>query len=314
MAICLSCLQHSPKVGELCTCGASYTVLDNQTMDSFGLLGTLVAGKFVPTAILKETREAIYFDAWQPAVARALTLIFIKPVICNNPENRALVLSVIEKIATIKQQNTPTLLEVAEIPEKQAIVATFEAIKGVPLPEFLATHEPDPVSLIHIIHQLLQALATHHKKNITFPHISVDNIHIHRSGGDDYFLKLSNLIEKTLIYIEKDNSLQDDVFYVGELVLSILTGKKPPFEQVELPPEREFLMPIAQLFIRAIAPISQRFESCAELLQEFESALDLNANEEKPAVIQKAASSNDIKRPTPLPFDQVIWMHRPPMD
>ena len=101
------------------------------------------------------------------------------------------------------------------------------------------------------------------------------------------------------------------------MALSLMTGKPMPIQQVELSPDRAFMLPIAQIFMRAASPIKdQRYPSCIELLQAFETAFDLNTHDQSAGLsstnTRESSSKRSVKRHTPVPFEQVIWMHRPP--
>ncbi|MBQ9816499.1 MAG: hypothetical protein IJM59_03375 [Proteobacteria bacterium] len=313
MAVCLVCSKKSHQLGELCSCGGGYTVHDQHGEDSLHLLGKLIVNKIVPTAVISETNELIQYDAFQPSIDRTIAFIVVKPIVNNDPARRARLFSVVDKCAAIKQQNTPNILEIIDLPDLRCSSMTLEPIKGERLNEYMNTHPLDPVSLMHIIHQILQAVSAHHQAGICFPGIRAENVRISRSGSDRVFVKLTDLFSLTCQHDSEQNSFSDDVFNIGQMALSLITGQSLPITQIELPRDRSFLMPIAQLFSKAIAPKEERFESCTELLQAFETAFDLNTHEnERPEVITSVSNKKVSKHQTPVPFEQVIWMHRPP--
>ena len=317
MAICLSCNHESKNVGELCpACKKCYTVQNNPGTDSMNMLGKLIANKFIPTSVLSESNETIYYDAFQPAVARQVTLILFKPSTLANEKARLKFQSFIDKSSSVKQQNALSLLEIVELPEIHSYVIAYEATKGETLDKYLQTQSLDPVAYMHIIHQILQVVAAHHAKGICFPHLSPENVRILSSGSDIYFVKLTGILASIFSHLNEPESTQDDVYYIGQIALYLITGNPLPITIVELPPDKSFLMPIAQLFMRTLAPKDQRFESCVDLLQAFEIAFSLNASHEQdpqPPVSTKSSSSKRaIPKHTPIPFEQIIWMHRPP--
>lgn len=317
MAICLVCSQKSRLPGELCACGKAYTVQDDHGDDPLKILGTQIANKFIPIAVRRDTDSVVYYDAYQPSIDRTVRLIAIKSQWMNTQEKRAYFQNYIDRSASIKQQNTLNLLEVQKLSDKSnSFVMIYEALKGESLADYLETHDQDPVAIMHIIHQILQGIAAFHQKGVRFPSLSFSNVNIMRSGGDDVFVKLSNLIETYLSGYDIISST-DDVYSIGQMALSLITGQPMPIQQVELTPERAFMLPIAQLFMRAASPIKdQRYPSCIELLQAFETAFDLNSHD--PNVNLPNANAHDssskqaVKRHTPVPVEQVIWMHRPP--
>ena len=317
MAICLSCSKSSPKPGILCpSCGGAYTVHDSPGIDPLNILGRLLAGKIVPTLVIQQSAATVYYEAIQPSIGRTILLTVLKPEIAADPAAMQSIQNFIDKSSRIKQQNTPNLLEVVDLPELKTSAITFEAVKGDPLIALLKSHPIDPVSTLHIIHQVLQALAAHHAKQIPFPRLSLNNIRIMKSGTDAYFIKLCGLIDQFALCVREQKSLSDDVYYMGQLALILLTGKPAPFNAAELPQERAFLLPIIQLFLRAVAPPPQRFETALPLLQSFELAFDMphdnamvSQQNSKPVVAKRVTPKR-----APIPIEQIIWMHRPPKE
>lgn len=312
MAICLKCSKKSHQVGELCSCGAGYTVYEEHGKDPLGLLGKMLANKLVPTAVLNIGQMTICYEALEPVVDRTVSLIVGRPEVSKDPEFRKRFLSLVDKFAVIRSPNSLGVLEEIEIPETKTLAITCEAYKGEPLTEFMITHEVDPVAVMHIIHQVLQVAAAYHKNGIAVPHLSSSNIRIMRMGSDEYFVKLTGMAEAVLSWMDKE-TLVDDVYHVGQFALSLMTGNPAPIETVELPPERAYLLPIAQIFLRAIAPSDKRFLSCIELCQTFEAVFELNTRDSEQVVpVRNSVSKKSSDRHTPVPFEQVIWMHCPP--
>lgn len=313
MAVCLNCNQKSDLLGQLCTCGMRYMVHDDHGKEPLNLLGKLIANKFIPTAVVEVQHSTIVYETFQPIVDRVLGLTVLKPELAANTDIKNAFLEMVDKCAGIKQQNTPIFFEVLELASEGVLAVTTEAYKGDKLIHYLRSNVVDPVGLMHIIHQILQAVAALHRKNVLFPHISMDNIRIMRSGGDALFVKIRGFIEANLTWQFEQNSPTSDVYHVGQLALTLICAKPVVGPQIELPPERAYLMPIVQIFMRAIAPAEQRYESCVELLQAFESAFALNSRPtEKPVLSSQPAPTQPPRRQSPVPFEQIIWMHRPP--
>ncbi len=312
MAVCLCCGQISKQPGELCSCGKAYMVCDNQQKDQLGLLGQLVAGKFVPIALIKADKSTLVYEMYQLVVDRKLTLTAILPKVYAKPGVPALVKSFIDNYANVKQQNTPTLLEVIELNELKTLAVTTDAFRGDVLPEYQKNNQIEAIEAIHIIHQMLQATAALHRNHLRMPHIGPDNVRIIRSGHDHNFVRLRGLLEATLTHDIEKSTPRDDVADVAQIALSILTERPLPVSSIELPPDRSYLMPIVQLFLAA----ESNYESCTEMLNAFETAFDLNTRDYEKV---KPANVSDLSTPpskpknrTPVPFDQIIWMHRPP--
>ena len=312
MAVCLNCGQKTKQAGELCSCGQAYTVRDNQTKDPLGLLGQQLAGKFVPIALVKSETSTLTYEMYQQVVDRRLTLTVIHPQLYVQPDIQAFVKTFIDNYANVKQQNTPTLLEVIELPREKTLAITTDAFKGESLPEYQKNNHIEAIEAIHIIHQILQGTSALHRNHLNFPHILPNNVRIIRSGNDANFVRLRGFLELSLTHASETRTTHDDVSDIAQIALSLLTEKALPISSFELPPDRTYLAPIVQLFLRA----TSSYETCTEMLNAFETAFDLNTRDyEKP----KPPSISDLSTPpakaksrTPVPFEQIIWMHRPP--
>ena len=291
MPVCPKCSRKSSQIGEMCACGSGYAVRDGGGDDPIGILGTLVMGKYIPVAVLRVERELIEYEVLQRSVDRFLTLGIAAPEYMKNPENAETFRRVVERCALLKQH----------------------ARKGEPLSSVLASGTCDFVALMHIAHQILQAFSALHRNGLPFPGCGMQNVFILSSGGNSAFVKLRGFVQANLNPSARNATILDDVFQVGQLVLSIMTGQPLPITSVELPKEKAFLLPIVQLFMRACAPEDQRYPSCTELLYAFEAAFDLNSRPSEPyPVAEPKLPKTPSRQRAPLTPDQIAWMHRPP--
>lgn len=315
MPVCLKCHQKYQQLGTLCSCGQGYSVKDECKDDPVGLLGQLVSSRFVPVAIIEQGKSVISYEIVQTTIERTLTMLVVRPDCYQHTGNADVFQAIVERSVSLKQRNLPTIIDIFAINGINTVAATVEARKGEKLSTLIANGQIDFVSIMHIAHQILLALTALQTRRLTFPGFGMDNIYILRSGGDPSFVKICGYLESNLTYGLTHNALHDDVFCVGQLILSLITGKQPPFTTIELPKDKDFLLPIAQIFMRAIQPLEQRFSSCSELLYAFETAFELNTRENDTCILSSAhlPKTNDASRHrSPLPLDQIIWMHAPP--
>lgn len=315
MAKCLKCNRQSDQIGIQCSCG-SYTVSDDCVEDSLRILGKIVANKFVPTRVAMETSFSVTYDVYQPAVERSLLMYVLKPVFMKCAEHVEKFKQVTELYASIRQQNVLTVLGVQELPSIDTMAVILESKRGEQFSKMYHRDAPmDPVVLMHIFHQVLQGLSACHLKSLTFPEFSLDNIWVMRSGGDTSSVKLFGIFDANLGYVNKPHSMLEDVYQIGQLALSCITGQEMPIVQLELPEERAFLLPIAQVFMRAIAEPDQRYQSCVELLYAFESVFDLNTRtpDLSPVLLPDASALGRVEHAyAPVTLEQLVWMHRAP--
>lgn len=315
MALCLKCAQESNYPGILCpTCQNAYTVLENHGADPLNILGTLLINKFVPIAFLHELNGAVVYLVWQVGVERRLELHIIKPDFLKNANVRQHILKLLNQRAAITQQNLPAIIEVSEIPTLHSMAVSLDAIKGDSLDVVLDQRQLDSVQMMHIIHQILQAMRACHMKGLTFPGLSMRNVIISRSGDDASFVKIYGIFDSNISREAKTEDMLDDVYAVGQIALSCITGQKIPITTPVIPENKIFLLPIVQIFERAIAPKNQRFQSCVELLHAFESAFDLNSHANVQEV-SRPVKNDKPKQPrmrTPLTLPQIVSLHQPP--
>lgn len=315
MAKCLKCNRQSELIGAQCSCG-SYMVSDDCVEDSLHILGKIVANKFVPTQVIMETPFSVTYDIYQPVVDRSLSMYVLKPMFMKRVEHVEKFKQVTELYASIHQQNVLTVFGIQELPSIDTMAVILEAKRGEQFSKIYDRHAPmDPVVLMHIFHQVLQGLSACHLKSLTFPDFMLHNIWVMRSGGDMSSVKLFGIFDANLGYVNKVHSMLDDVYQIGQLALSCMTGQEMPITQIELPEDRAFLMPVAQVFMRAIAEPDQRYQSCVELLYAFESVFDLNTrtSDLSPVLLPDASTPGRIENAyAPVTLDQLVWMHRAP--
>lgn len=314
MAKCLKCNRQSDTVGVQCSCG-SYMVRDDCVEDSLHLLGQLIANKFVPISVITDMPCSVTYDVYQPSVDRKLAMYVVKPTVMKHPELVKRFRQVAELYASIQQQNILTVFGIQEIPQLETVSVILEPRRGEPFPAlYRSGSKIDPVMLMHIFHQILQGFSACHMKSLTFPGFSMQNVWIARSGGDSSSVKLFGIFDANLHQAPLSHTMLDDVYQIGMLALSCLTGKPMPVSQVELPEEWAFLQPIAQIFMRAIAPPEQRYQSCVELLYAFEAVFELNMRvpDNRPVLLPDASQVRIEETHAPVTLEQIVWMHRPP--
>ena len=313
MGICLKCGKTTIQPGTLCACGKAYTVRENHGKDPLSVLGKFLANKFIPIAVTAVKHHTVCYEAIQPAVDRTVSLTVIRPECAKNEAMMTAFRKTIDAFVSIKQQNLPTILEAIELKAERTRAIICDAAKGELLTNFVKSGSVEPVTQMHIVHQLLQAIAALHQNHILFPGFCMENVHILRSGGDDAFVKISGILEANLAALNKHPSPQKDIYDITQLILSLITNQLPPITSIDLPPDRAFLMPIAQLFLAA-ATNPQAFNSCADLLTTFESALNLGHvrdTNQTPLSSQENPAVDAVKSHT-VPLEQILWMHQPP--
>ncbi len=315
MPVCPVCGTKSQQLGMLCKCGKAYTIQDDQPKDPLDILGKQIASKFVPIAMYRNDKSTISYEAWQTAVERMVTLIVMKPEVANDENQRRRFFKVVNGFSVVHQQNLPLLFEKLEMTEYGTYALICDVRRGEMLKDYLEHEKPNDVILIHIIHQIIQGLASFHRFDLCVPNLGYEQAQIVHLGGDTSFVKFTNVLETFLSTPEEEVAPSDDVWCLGQLALSILTGQPIPITNVELTEERAYLMSIVQIFMRATAPIEERYQNAGELLTDFETVLDVHPKAPKASIV----SQNVIEDPKHerqvknlVELKQVLWMHQPP--
>lgn len=313
MAICPKCHIKSQLIGQLCVCTQAFSIKDNYREDPLGLLGKQISQKIVPVDVVDVGQATISYEAIQAPVDRLVNLTVLRPELAKHPDARRRFMSPVNTYAMIRQQNLPTIYEVLELVDEDTVALTCDVRRGSLLKDFLLTNEVDDVGIAHIIHQILLALACFHRYGLLHPNISYENVYVVRSGGDPLFVKVFGMLEANMVNVEVTQA--DDVFSVGQLAISLITGKHGHTEHPELDQARKYLEPVLQIFRRAIAPLEHRYSDAIDLLQDFETLLDLSVKMQAsppPSNISQERLGVARKKQTPISFEQIAWMHRPP--
>lgn len=315
MPLCPVCGKKSQQLGMLCQCSKAYTIHEDQPKDPLNLLGKQILNKLVPVGIYSIGKSTVSYEAWQTSLERMTTLIVMKPEVAAVESQKERFLTSVNKFSVIHQQNLPMLFEELEITDLKTFALLCDVSRGEKLADYLVTTKPDDVILIHIIHQLIQGMAAYHRYNVCVPNLGYNQVLICRTGGDSSFVKFTGIIDAILSTPEKDVSPTDDVWCLGQLALSILTGQTIPITNVELTEERAYLMSIIQLFMRATAPFEERYKTANELLIDFETLLDVHPKAPVKSVASLAwgdASHKEKPIRNSVEMKQILWMHRPP--
>lgn len=314
MPLCPACGQKSQQLGVQCTCGQAYTIKEEHAEDPLSLLGKCLEERLVPVDIYSVGNAVLAYEAWQSAVERMVTLLVIQPSLWADASYKRRFQATVNTFSNIYHQNLPMLIEEVDIAEPVTRAIVCDVRRGEMLNDFMQYSRPDDVILIHVIHQILQALATYHRYGLCVPNLGRENVQIVQSGGDTAFVRVMGVLESILSTPECDQAMDDDVWCMGQLALSLITGQPSPITNVELSDERTYLMPIVVLFMRATAPIEERFKNAGELLEEFETILDVKP---KAAVESVSKIVNDDpmivrKQKNLVEMSQLLWMHKPP--
>lgn len=315
MAICPKCHTKLQQIGQLCVCTKAFSVKDDYRPDPLDLLGKQIAQKIIPIDVVDVGVATVSYDATQAPVDRLINLTVLRPEYAQNEETRRRFMAIVNTYAIIRQQNLPTIYEVLDFPKEGMLALTCDVRRGFLLRDFLAQNEVDDVGIAHIIHQILQALSCFHRYGLLHPHISYENVRVARSGGDPLFVKIFGTVESNMVNSSESNTQAEDVFSMGQLAISLITGKQTKVDDPMLDPDRKYLEPVLQIFRRATAPVDQRYADAIELLQDFETLLDLSVKmplTPAPSGISQERLGIARKKQTPVSFDQIAWMHRPP--
>ncbi|MFA5624765.1 MAG: hypothetical protein WC966_06895 [Bradymonadales bacterium] len=306
MPLCPVCSLTGAKLGARCQCDDAYLVSDNFRRDPANYIGQLVAGKYVPIDTLYFDERLTHYEALQKPMDRRAQLYLLAPQYAKNNDVVQRLTQCAARLAAI---NHPSLLAVYESFNDQNFTGvSIEDTRSYRLSKEAPFNGIDEVSLMHIIHQILQAMAQLHHNKLLLPHISPENVLILRTSDDPYSVKVTGVINAYLHDSVLNANPASDVFELGKMLLYLITGSTRP--NAPLPPYRARIASIMPLILRATRNDEQRYSSAIEFLHDFENLLELNKSPHPRPSLQTPVSSQRPKSIRETETIDVVWMHK----
>ena len=188
-AICPHCHSELPEVGALCShdgwYGVSPTELAKADKDS--ILGYPIAGKFVPLKRVGQGGMGVVYKGRQIGLDRIVAIKILSQLQQSNEQIAMRFQREAKSIARIVHQNVVQLIDSGF--DNNIAYIIMEYVEGRELSS-LKGSELSGQLIVHIAHQILNALAEAHSRNVIHRDLKPDNIMLAVSDEDKYCVKV----------------------------------------------------------------------------------------------------------------------------
>ena len=256
MPICPKCRDKNPVLGAKCPRDGYYYVYENaiQDAETDPRIGTLAANKYVILGLISEGGMGAVYRALQLPVEREVALKVLRTELQDSNKGQERFIQEARAISRLSHPNIITLHDFG-FEDTSHPYMVMEYAPGMELTAWLWKPDMSAQRLIHVVRQILSALAEAHKNNVVHRDIKPENIIITRAGNDEDFPKLLDFGIARLItegatrgltregevfgtphYMspeqaqgKRDIGPPSDVYAMGVLLHEFFTGE-PPFD------------------------------------------------------------------------------------
>ena len=256
MPICPKCRDKNPVLGAKCPRDGYYYVYENaiQDAETDPRIGTLAADKYVILGLISEGGMGAVYRALQLPVEREVALKVLRTELQDSNKGQERFIQEARAISRLSHPNIITLHDFG-FEDTSHPYMVMEYAPGMELTAWLWKPDMSAQRLIHVVRQILSALAEAHKNNVVHRDIKPENIIITRAGNDEDFPKLLDFGIARLItegstrgltregevfgtphYMspeqaqgKRDIGPASDVYAMGVLLHEFFTGE-PPFD------------------------------------------------------------------------------------
>ncbi|MEO1233656.1 MAG: serine/threonine-protein kinase [Myxococcota bacterium] len=218
------------------------------------VLGRVVAGKYAVFSVLGMGGFGAVYRAIQEPVGRAVALKVVHKHNADDPELRARFFREAKMVARLKDPAVVTLHDYGD-DDELGLYMVFELVEGRSLSKVVKQGPQDPARVVHILLQLLRALAEAHSRGMVHRDLKPANIMLVESQTDEVAVRLLDFgIAKDLAKDDAEKSLQTqrglvmgtprylspeqaraaeqidhrtDLYSLGVIAYALLTGTNP---------------------------------------------------------------------------------------
>ncbi|MCO7174653.1 Stk1 family PASTA domain-containing Ser/Thr kinase [Sporolactobacillus kofuensis] len=289
------------------------------------MIGKRVGGRYQILSRLGEGGMAIVYKAKDLILDRLVAVKTLRQELADDEEFVRRFRREAESVASLSH---PNIVAIYDIGEEDCYYIVMEYIEGMTLKEFIKDYSPIAINeTIHIMKQILQAIAHAHDHGIVHRDIKPQNILINESEQvkvTDFGIALAvssatitytHSIMGSAHYLSPEQAkggkatIKSDIYALGIVMFELLTGKLPfpgtsPVSVAlkhlssPMPFPRDFRNDIPQsienIVIRALAKDpAERYEYVTEMYDDLNTALDPERANEKRLILNEPNSDEE---------------------
>jgi len=215
MGICPKCLAESDNLGALCTCAQSHIIRESavQAAQTDRLLGRLIARRFALVDELGAGAMGVVYEAIQHPIRRRCAIKVLQADLSKKESLRQRFIREATAASRLNHPNLVTLYDFGVEEDGLSFIA-MEYLNGFPLSELTPYTDLDIDSVVHILRQILRALAGAHKFGVVHRDLKPDNIFLCELSGDKQFVKVMDF---GLAKLTEYDSLDRELTMAGEV-------------------------------------------------------------------------------------------------
>ncbi len=192
MPICPQCLKENPELGAKCPrCADSYYVYDEAADDADRdpYIGRKAGDKYVIVARISEGGMGTVYRALQLPVEREVAFKVLRAELEDNDEVRNRFTREARAVSKINHPNIITLYDFG-FDESDYPYMVMEYAPGQGLDDWIYSDGVDLERIVHVMRQMLSALADAHDQGVVHRDLKPENIMVTGTGTDRDFIKL----------------------------------------------------------------------------------------------------------------------------
>lgn len=191
MPICPKCREKNPALGARCPRDGYYYIYDSafEEAQNDPFIGTLAADKYVVLDLISEGGMGAVYRALQLPVEREIALKVLRTELQDSNQGRERFIQEARAISRLSHPNIITLHDFGFAQNDQPYMV-MEYAPGQELTKWLHNPGMNAHRLVHVIRQILSALAEAHQNNVIHRDLKPENVIVTRAGNDDDFPKL----------------------------------------------------------------------------------------------------------------------------
>ncbi len=247
-AICPKCLCELPKVGACCDKDGWFGIAPEDYSPSNNILGRPLGGSFVALRKIGQGGMGTVYEGRQIQFERLVAIKVLSKLHLTDTQILARFEREAKSVARIAHPNVVRLID-SGIEDGDIAYIIMEYVRGVELSNVAET-ELSGQFIVHVAHQVLNALSEAHAMNVIHRDLKPDNIMITSEDGDNHFVKvldfgLASLTDSSKItvsgqalgtpwYMSPEQATASPVTEASDIyslgcVLYELATSKPPF-------------------------------------------------------------------------------------